>query len=99
MALGAAGVYHDMVSEYIFWCSIFTIPSAMSITLQGFGRNDNAPILVMVATIASTVCNIFLDWLFVFPLQKGLAGAAHRNWHFSATVLSYYCNALHFEAW
>lgn len=75
-ALGATGVYHDMVSEYIFWCSIFTIPSALSIILQGFGRNDNAPLLVMVATITSTLCNIFLDWLFVFPLQGGLTGAA-----------------------
>ncbi|MFW6676776.1 MATE family efflux transporter [Lacrimispora sp. AGF001] len=94
MALGAAGVYHDMVSEYIFWCSIFTIPSAMSITLQGFGRNDNAPILVMVATIASTVCNIFLDWLFVFPLQKGLAGAAIATG--ISQLLSFLIIAMHF---
>lgn len=75
-ALGASGLYHDMVSEYILWYSVFTIPSAISIALQGFGRNDNAPVLVMAATIISTLCNIFLDWLFIFPLQQGIAGAA-----------------------
>lgn len=93
-ALGATGVYHDMVSEYIFWCSIFTIPSAMSIILQGFGRNDNAPVLVMVATIVSTVCNIFLDWLFVFPLQRGLAGAAIATG--ISQLLSFLIIAMHF---
>ena len=69
-ALGASGLYHDMVSEYILWYSVFTIPSAISIALQGFGRNDNAPVFVMAATIISTLCNIFLDWLFIFPLQQ-----------------------------
>ena len=45
-------------------------------TLQGFGRNDGAPVFVMVSTIASTALNIFLDWLFVFPLKMSIAGAA-----------------------
>lgn len=76
IALGATGVYHNMVVKYIFWYSLFTVPSALSMLLQGFGRNDNAPVLVMTATITSTVCNIVLDWLFVFPLQGGIAGAA-----------------------
>ena len=30
----------------------------------------------MVSTIASTALNIFPGWLFVFPLQMGIAGAA-----------------------
>ena len=30
----------------------------------------------MVSAIVSTALNIFLDWLFVFPLKQGLAGAA-----------------------
>ena len=74
--LGAKGVYVKMVSDYLFWYTAFTIPSALSATLQGFGRNDGAPIFVMVSTIASTALNIFLDWLFVFPLKMGIAGAA-----------------------
>ncbi len=74
--LGAEGVYIPMVCDYVFWYTAFTIPSALSATLQGFGRNDGAPVFVMVSTIASTALNIFLDWLFVFPLAMGLKGAA-----------------------
>ncbi len=50
--------------------------TALSVALQAFGRNDGAPVFVMISTITSTLLNIFLDWLFVFPLQMGLAGAA-----------------------
>lgn len=74
--LGAKGVYVKMVCDYLFWYTTFTIPSALSATLQGFGRNDGAPVFVMVSTITSTALNIFLDWLFVFPLKMGIAGAA-----------------------
>lgn len=74
--LGAEGDYLEMVRAYLFWYSLFTIPSALAAALQGFGRNDGAPVFVMVSTIASTALNIFLDWLFVFPLHMGLAGAA-----------------------
>lgn len=74
--LGADGNYIDMVCDYLLWYSIFTLPAAISTTLQGFGRNDGAPVFVMASTIISTALNIFLDWLFVFPLQKGIAGAA-----------------------
>lgn len=76
LLLGAKGVYVDMVCDYLFWYTAFTIPSALSAALQGFGRNDGAPVFVMVSTIVSTVLNIFLDWLFIFPLKMGIMGAA-----------------------
>lgn len=44
--------------------------------LQTFIRNDGAPKLAMNAVIAGGVTNIVLDYLFVFPLQMGMAGAA-----------------------
>lgn len=74
--LGANGAYVDMVCEYLLWYSVFTIPAAFSAALQGFGRNDGAPVFVMISTIVSTLLNIFLDWLFVFPLHGGIGGAA-----------------------
>jgi len=74
--LGAEGIYVKMVCDYLFWYTAFTVPSALSAALQGFGRNDGAPVFVMVSTIVSTALNIFLDWLFVFPLRMGIAGAA-----------------------
>ncbi len=74
--LGADAFYLPMVKEYVFWWGLFAIPSALSVNFQFFCRNDGSPMLVMVATVASTVLNIFLDWLFVFPMQLGVMGAA-----------------------
>ena len=74
--LGADAFYLPMVKEYIFWWGLFAIPSALSVNFQFFCRNDGSPMLVMVAMVASTVLNIFLDWLFVFPMRLGIMGAA-----------------------
>lgn len=74
--LGAKDVYIDYVTDYMFWYSVFIVPSSISVLLQGFGRNDGAPTLVMIGSIVSSLINIFLDWLFVFPLKMGLKGAA-----------------------
>lgn len=89
--LGASGVYVEMVCDYLFWYTAFTIPSALAATLHGFGRNDGAPVFVMVSTIVSTALNIFLDWLFVFPLKQGLAGAAVSNGARTASAFSSLC--------
>lgn len=53
--LGADGVYHDLARDYLFWYACFIIPSGLSIMLQGFCRNDGAPVLVSVAVIISTL--------------------------------------------
>ena len=44
--------------------------------LQTFVRNDGAPKLSMNAVITGGVTNIILDYLFVFPLDMGMKGAA-----------------------
>lgn len=74
--LGASADYLPLVREYIFWYALFAIPNALSLNLQFFCRNDGSPGLVAVTNVISTCVNIFLDWLFVFPLQKGVMGAA-----------------------
>lgn len=74
--LGANETYIGYVKDYLFWYSLFIIPSSLGVLFQFFGRTDGANILVMVATITSACLNIFLDWLFVFPLNKGVGGAA-----------------------
>ena len=65
--LGADAAHKELTKEYLFWWSLFALPALLSVNLQGFCRNDGAPTYVAVATISSTVLNIFLDWLFVFP--------------------------------
>lgn len=74
--LGANEAYISDVKDYLFWYSAFILPSALSMLLQFFVRNDGSPILVMAATGVSSGLNIFLDWLFVFPMRQGVAGAA-----------------------
>lgn len=74
--LGAGDTFYAMVKDYIFWYSLFIIPSGFSTNLQGFCRNDGSPVLVSAAVIAGTAFNIFGDWLLVFPLGMGLKGAA-----------------------
>lgn len=74
--LGADEAYLPMVRDYLFWYSLFIVPSGLSVNLQSFCRNDGSPVLVGIATAVGTAFNVFADWLFVFPLKMGLKGAA-----------------------
>lgn len=74
--LGANETFYQYVYDYIFWYSVFIIPSGISMAMQGFCRNDGSPVLVSAAVIAGTVCNIFGDWFLIFPMSMGLKGAA-----------------------
>lgn len=74
--LGATGSYYELAKDYVFWWALFAAANSVSLNLQSFCRNDGEPGLVAVTNVVITVLNIFLDWLFVFPMQKGVAGAA-----------------------
>ena len=43
---------------------------------NAYVRNDNAPTVAMVATLSSSLFNILFDYIFMFPLQMGMKGAA-----------------------
>ena len=74
--LGANETFLGLAADYLFWYMLFAIPSGIAVCLQGFCRNDGAPGLVSIAVIVSSLCNIFLDWLYIYPLKMGTAGAA-----------------------
>lgn len=74
--LGTDEMYLPLVKDYVFWWALFAVPSALSVNFQSFCRNDGSPMLVAAATVVSTILNIFLDWLLVFPLKMGVIGAA-----------------------
>ena len=74
--LGAGETHRRLATEYLFWYSVFIIPSSLSYGLQNYCRNDGAPGLVGIANFGATVCNIFGDWLLIFPFQMGMKGAA-----------------------
>ncbi len=74
--LGANNTFYQYVYDYIFWYSVFIIPSGLASAMHGFCRNDGSPILVSAAVIVGALCNIFGDWYLIFPMQMGLKGAA-----------------------
>ena len=74
--LGATGSYRELAKDYVFWWALFAAANSVSLNLQSFCRNDGNPGLVAVTNVVITSLNIFLDWLFVFPMQMGVAGAA-----------------------
>ncbi len=45
-------------------------------TFTAFTRNDDAPSRAMLASIIGSLFNIVFDYIFMFPLKMGLAGAA-----------------------
>lgn len=65
-----------MSAQYLFYCSAFSIPMLMGSCLSVFVRNDGSPTLSFVGMCTGAVANIFLDWLFIFPFQMGIIGAA-----------------------
>lgn len=74
--LGATENLKELSAEFLRYYSLFCIPSLLGITLNGFIRNDGGPKLAMISTIAGTVVNILLDYIFIFPLNMGVRGAA-----------------------
>ena len=43
---------------------------------NAFVRNDGNPSLAMIATLSGSMFNIVMDYIFMFPLKMGMAGAA-----------------------
>lgn len=74
--LGASVLLLRDTADYIKYFVMFGIFFCGSTTLSAFVRNDNNPRLAFWGMIVGAVSNVFLDWLFIFPLQMGLRGAA-----------------------
>lgn len=66
----------ELSVQYLFCYSAFSIPMLISACLAVFVRNDGSPTLSFVGMCVGAAANIFLDWLFIFPLDMGIIGAA-----------------------
>lgn len=71
-----SGAMRDMAADYLFYYCAFSIPMLMSTCLSVFARNDGSPTLSFVGMCVGAGANIFLDWLFIFPMGMGVIGAA-----------------------
>lgn len=73
--LGADAETFQMCRCYIQVLLIFAPGFIMNNICQYFVRNDGAPHLAMAAMLTGSFSNVFLDWLFIFPLDLGIFGA------------------------
>lgn len=74
--LGATPKVHEMAVTYLSWIMHFSVFLILSYLLGGLARNDGAPVLAMASLTVGSLSNIFLDWLFMYPLNMGIGGAA-----------------------
>ena len=74
--LGGTPAIYDYVYSYMKWVLRFLPVLLLANFMSCFVRNDNNPRLSMAAVIGGGILNVFLDWLFVFPLKMGMGGAA-----------------------
>lgn len=76
MLLGCSELLYPMVYQYLVGVS----PCLLFLVINMVGlfaiRLDGAPVYAMTVNTISAALNIFLDWLFVFPLGWGIFGAA-----------------------
>lgn len=74
--LGSSPQLESLARDYLLWL----LPGLFFFYLQCVGmmliRLDGSPKYAMSVQIVSAVLNIFLDWLMVYPLQMGIAGAS-----------------------
>ena len=74
--LGASSTLMPMVRDYM----VYLIPSGIMQMWSVVGlfviRLDGAPKYAMWCNVVPAMANMFLDWLFIFPLGMGIKGAA-----------------------
>ncbi len=74
--LGAGPEVLELACGYLWFIVTFAPFQLFSFLLGGMARNDSRPKLAMTALIAGAVSNIVLDYLFMYPLNMGIRGAA-----------------------
>lgn len=66
----------DMTNAYLKTIMCFAPAFIINNILVAFVRNDGYPKLAMAAMLASSLSNIVLDYIFIFPCKLGIFGAA-----------------------
>ena len=74
--LGADMAVFQMAKTYLQVILLFAPMFLLNNLLLCFVRNDGAPQLSMAAMIGGSLSNVLLDYIFIFPCQMGIFGAA-----------------------
>lgn len=73
---GCSDTMMGYAADYLKVFAPFAVVNGIILASCFFIRLDGAPKYAMAANIVGALLNIFLDWLFIFPFQWGLHGAA-----------------------
>lgn len=74
--LGANANTSDYTVVYLRTVMIFAPMFCMNHFMLCFIRNDGNPKLAMYATLTGSFANIIFDYIFIFPMNMGMFGAA-----------------------
>lgn len=74
--LGATDEILPLAKEYFSIILFFALFFIVNNIVVCFVRNDGNPNLAMTGMLVGSLANIVLDYLFIFPLQMGMRGAA-----------------------
>lgn len=74
--LGASKETFPLVKEYVKIILVFNGAFILSNVLNVFIRSDKAPKLSMASIIVTNIVNIALDYIFIYPMNLGMKGAA-----------------------
>lgn len=94
--LGADSEIFNDTHIYIRWLLIGSPAFIFNQIFQGFVRNDHNPRVAMIAMVTSSMLNIVLDYIFIFPLNMGMLGAIIAT-VFSTTISLILVIFLHFN--
>lgn len=74
--LGSTPQIHGQAISYLRYIVNFSPFLLFGFLLGGLTRNDGCPKLAMFALAFGSVSNMVLDYVFMYPLNMGIAGAA-----------------------
>ena len=74
--LGARGEMIALSNDYIKVLLIFSVPFIINNVMICMVRNDGEPRLAMIAMLSGSLANIVLDYIFIYPMDMGMFGAA-----------------------
>lgn len=93
--MGADQTIAQLGVDYFRIFLLFTPFFMVNYVFTAFVRNDNDPALAMVATVTSSLANVVFDYIFMFHLNMGLAGAALAT--AASPIISILLCSLHFQ--
>lgn len=73
---GGSDVLLPYVTDYLRWISLGMLCYGPMVAGMFLIRLDGSPRYAMLTNVIPSILNIALDYLFVYPLQWGIAGAA-----------------------